>query len=191
MNTTTNETRKIMFDGKKYTVPETFPSPSDLVTLASIPHEESNTLAKICRNILVAGLGFRETCEVWREAERYFGDVVGLSWQEALTSYEEMQADAPTTEAYQNCLPVLSEQDQQTLERIYNNAPRFHPVSREAYNQLFKGACISRRGGVSWQVWGERILGSMNEANRKEYRGLVALIAFRAYSMPSEQVKGF
>ena len=185
MNTTTNETRKIMFDGKKYTVPETFPSPSDLVTLASIPHEESNTLAKICRNILVAGLGFREMSEVWREAERYFGDVVGLSWQEALTSYEEMQADAPTTEAYQNCLPVLSEQDQQTLERIYNNAPRFHPVSREAYNQLFKGACISRRGGVSWQVWGERakIAGWP--------RGLVALIAFRAYSMPSEQVKGF
>ena len=185
MNTTTNETRKIIVDGKKYAVPETFPSPSDLATLASIPHEESNTLAKICRNILAAGLGFREMSEVWREAERYFGDVVGLSWQEALTSYEEMQADAPTAEAYPSCLSELSEQDQQTLERIYNDAPRFRPVSKEAYNQLFKGACISRRGGVEWQVWGERakIAGWP--------RGLVALIAFRAYSMPSEQIKGF
>ena len=185
MNTKTTAARKIIVDGKKYAVPETFPSPSDLVTLASIPHEESNTLAKICRNILVAGLGFRETCEVWREAERYFGDVVGLSWQEALTSYEEMQADAPTAEAYPSCLSELSEQDRQTLERIYNDAPRFRPVSKEAYSQLFKGACISRRGGVAWQVWGERaeIAGWP--------RGLVALIAFRAYSMPSEQVKGF
>ena len=191
MNAQTAAARKIIVDGKKYTVPETFPDPSDMDALASIPHEASNTLAKICRNILVAGISFREMCEVWREAERYFGDVVGMSWQEAITSYEEMQADAPTAEAYHACLPPASSEDVAQMERIYNDSPRFRPVSRETYNQLFKGACISRRGGVAWQVWGERILGSMNEANRKEYHGLVALIAFRAYSMPSEQVKGF
>lgn len=191
MNTTTTTARKIIVDGKKYTVPETFPSPSDLATLANIPHEASQQLVKIAKNILNAGLSFREVSDLWEKAESAFFDVLNLSWQEALTSYEEMQADAPTAEAYPSCLPELSEQDQQTLERIYNDAPRFRPVSKEAYNQLFKGACISRRGGVAWQVWGERILGSMNEANRKEYRGLVALIAFRAYSMPSEQVKGF
>ena len=185
MNAQTTTARKIVLDGRKYTVPETFPSPADLATLASIPHEASNTLAKICRNILVAGLGFREMCEVWREAERYFGDVVGLSWQEAVTSYEEMQANAPEQEAYPQCLPELSEQDQQALERIYNDSPRFRPVSREAYCSLFKGAASSRRHGVSWKVWGERA------TRNGTPRALVALIAFRAYTMPSEQVKGF
>ena len=191
MNTTTNATRKIMFDGMKITVPETFPSHADILKMEAIPLEAARDFVKIAKALPFAGLTMADFCAQWERIEGIFHDAIGLSWQEALTSYEEMQADAPTTEAYQNCLPVLSEQDQRTLERIYNNAPRFRPVSREAYSQLFKGACISRRGGVSWQVWGERILGSMNEANRKEYRGLVALIAFRSYSMPSEQVKGF
>jgi hypothetical protein len=191
MNTKTTTARKIIVDGKKYSVPETFPSPADLATLASIPHESAQQLAKIAKNILAAGLSFRETEQVWCEAERAFGDVTELSWQEAITSYQEMQQDQPEQEAYPACLPPASSSEVEQLERIYETSPRFRPVSREAYSQLFKGACISRRGGVKWQVWGERILGSMNEANRKEYRGLVALIAFRAYSTPSEQVKGF
>ena len=185
MNAQTAAARKIIVDGKKYTVPETFPSPADLDTLASIPHEASNTLAKICRNILVAGLGFREMCEVWREAERYFGDVVGLSWQEAITSYEEMQANAPEQEAYPACLPPASSEEVAQMERIYNDSPRFRPVSREAYCSLFKGAASSRRHGVSWKVWGERA------TKNGTPRALVALIASRAYTMPTGQVKGF
>ena len=191
MNTTTNATRKIMFDGMKITVPETFPSYADILKMEVIPLEAARDFVKLAKALPFAGLTMADFCAQWERIEGIFHDAIGLSWQEALTSYEEMQADAPTAEAYPSCLPELSEQDQRTLERIYNNAPRFRPVSKEAYNQLFKGACISRRGGVAWQVWGERILGSMNEANRKEYRGLVALIAFRAYSMPSERIKGF
>ncbi len=190
MNTTTTATRKIMFDGMKITVPETFPSPADLATLASIPHEASNTLAKICRNILVAGLGFREMSDLWKQAESAFFDAVGLSWEEALTSYEEMQANAPEQEAYPACLPPASEEDVDQMRRIYETSPRFRPVSRETYCSLFKGAASSRRHGVSWQVWGKRILGAMNEASRKEYRGLIALIAFRAYTMSTTEIKG-
>ena len=185
MSNTTTTARKIIVDGKKYAVPETFPSPSDLATLASIPHEASNTLAKICRNTLAAGLGFREICEVWRESERYFGDVVGLSWQEALTSYQEMQANAPEADAYPACLPPASPSEIEQMERIYNDSPRFRPVSREAYCSLFKGAASSRRHGISWQVWGERATKSGTPC------ALAALIAFRAYTMPTEQVKGF
>jgi len=177
-------TRKIIIDGKKHVAPETFPSPADLATLASIPHEASNTLAKICRNILVAGLGFREMSDLWEKAEGAFFDAVGLSWQEAITSYEEMQQDAPE-EAYPACLPPASEEDVDQMRRIYDASPRFRPVSREAYCSLFKGAASSRRHGVSWKVWGERATKSGAP------RALVALIASRAYTMPTEQVKGF
>ena len=185
MNTTTNATRKIMFDGMKITVPETFPSYNDVLKMEAIPLEAARDFVKIAKTLPFAGLTMADFCAQWERIEGIFSDALGLSWQEALTSYGEMQADAPTAEAYPSCLPELSEHDRQTLERIYNNAPRFRPVSKEAYSQLFKGACISRRGGVSWQVWGERakIAGWP--------RGLVALIAFRAYTMPSEQIKGF
>ena len=191
MNTTTNATRKIMFDGMKITVPETFPSYADILKMEVIPLEAARDFVKIAKALPFAGLTMADFCAQWARIEGIFHDAIGLSWQEALTSYEEMQADAPTAEGYPQCLPPASSEEVAQMERIYNDAPRFRPVSKEAYNQLFKGACISRRGGVAWKVWGERILGSMNEANRKEYRGLVALIAFRAYSMPSEQVKGF
>ena len=185
MNAQTTTARKIVLDGKKYTVPETFPSPADLATLASIPHEAAQQLAKIAKNILNAGLSFRETEQVWREAERYFGDVVGLSWQEALTSYQEMHKDAPEQEAYPACLPPASSEEVAQMERIYNDSPRFRPVSRETYCSLFKGAASSRRHGVSWKVWGERAVKSGTP------RALVALIASRAYTMATEQVKGF
>lgn len=191
MNAQPTTARKIVLDGQKHVVPETFPSPADMDALASIPHEHAQQLAKIARNILNAGLSFREMCDLWERAEGTFHDAVGLAWQEALTSYQEMQENQPEQEAYPACLQPASPSEVSQMERIYDASTRFRPVSRETYGQLFKGACISRRGGVSWQVWGERILGSMNEASRKEYRGLVALIAFRAYTMPTEQVKGF
>ena len=185
MNTTTNATRKIMFDGMKITVPETFPSYADVLKMEAIPLEAARDFVKIAKTLPFAGLTMADFCTQWERIERIFHDALGLSWQEAITSYEEMQADAPTAEAYHACLPPASSEEVAQMERIYNDSPRFRPVSREAYNQLFKGACISRRGGVAWQVWGERaeIAGWPS--------GLVALIAFRAYSMPSEQVKGF
>ena len=71
------------------------------------------------------------------------------------------------------------------MERIYETSPRFRPVSREAYCSLFKGAASSRRHGISWKVWSERATKSGAP------RALVALIASRAYTMPTEQVKGF
>lgn len=182
MSNTTS--RKIMIDGVKYVVPETFPSPEDLATLTRIPHEASNTLAKIAGNILVAGLGFREMCEVWQETERYFGDVVGMSWQEALTSYQEMQQDQPEQEAYPACLPPASEEEVAQMERIYDASPRFRPVDRDTYCQLFKGAASSRRHGVSWRTWGERATKSGAP------RALVALIASRAYTMSTTEIKG-
>lgn len=185
MNAQTTTARKILVDGKKYTVPETFPSPADLATLASIPHEASRQLVKIAKNILTAGLSSREVSDLWEKAESAFFDALGLSWQEALTSYQEMQVDAPTAEAYPACLPPASSEEVAQMERIYNESPRFRPVSREAYCSLFKGAASSRRHGVSWQVWGERA--TKNGAPR----ALVALIASRAYTMASEQVKGF
>lgn len=185
MNTTTNVTRKIMFDGMKITVPETFPSHADILKMEAIQLEAARDFVKIAKALPFAGLTMADFCAQWERIEGIFRDAIGLSWQEALASYEEMQADAPTAEAYHACLPPASSEDVAKMERIYNDSPRFRPVSRETYNQLFKGACISRRGGVSWQVWGERakIAGWP--------RGLVALIAFRSYSMPSEQVKGF
>ena len=185
MNAQTTTAQKIIVDGKEYTVPETFPSPADLDTLASITHEATQQLAKMAKNILVAGISFREVSDLWKKADSAFSDAAGLSWQEAITSYEEMQADAPTAEAYHACLPPASSEDVAQMERIYNDSPRFRPVSREAYCSLFKGAASSRRHGVSWKVWGERA------TKNGTPRALVALIASRAYTMPSEQVKGF
>ena len=185
MNTTTNATRKIMFDGMKITVPETFPSYADVLEMEAIPLEAARDFVKIAKTLPFAGLTMADFCAQWERIEGIFRDAIGLSWQEALTSYEEMQADAPTAEAYPSCLPELSEQDRQTLERIYNDSPRFRPVSRDTYCQLFKGAASSRRHGVSWKVWGERA--TKNGAPR----ALVALIASRAYTMETEQVKGF
>ena len=182
-NTTT--TRKIVLDGQKYTVPETFPTPADLATLASIPHEHAQQLAKMARNILSAGLSFREMSDLWEKGESAFFDAVGMSWQEALTSYDEMRHDQPEAEVYPHCLPEATPEDVDQMRRIYDDSPRFRPVSRDTYCQLFKGAASSRRHGVSWKVWGERA--TKNGAPR----ALVALIASRAYTMPTEQVKGF
>lgn len=185
MNAQTTTARKILVDGKKYAVPETFPSPSDLVTLASIPHESAQHLAKIAKNILNAGLSFREVSDLWEKAESAFFDALGISWQEALTSYQEMQQDQPEQEAYPACLPPASSSEVEQMKRIYETSPRFRPVSKAAYCLLFKGAASSRRHGVSWKVWGERA------AKSGAPRALVALIASRAYTMASEQVKGF
>lgn len=188
MNTKTTTARKILVDGKKYTVPETFPGPTDLGVLASIPHEASQQLVKFAKNILTAGLSFREASDLWEKAESAFFDALGLSWQEALTSYQEMHLDAPKaseTDDYPACLPRASSEEVAQMERIYKTSPRFRPVSKEAYCSLFKGAASSRRHGIPWQVWGERA--TKNGAPR----ALVALIASRAYTMASEQVKGF
>lgn len=188
MNTKTTAARKILVDGKKHTVPETFPGTSDMATMAGIPHEATQQLVKIAANILTAGLSFREMAQVWEEAESAFFDALGLSWQEAITSYQEMHLDAPKVpeaDVYPACLPPASPAEIEQMERIYETSPRFRPVSREAYCSLFKGAASSRRHGISWKVWGERATKNGTPS------ALVALIASRAYSMATEQVKRF
>ena len=185
MNAQTTTARKIVIDGKKYTVPETFPSPADLATLDDIQNPNVETLSRLARNILNAGLSFREMSELWDEAEAGFFAVMGYTWQEALTSYDEMRKDQPEQEAYPQCLAPASSEEVDQMERIYNDSPRFRPVSRDTYCQLFKGAASSRRHGVTWQVWGERA--TKNGAPR----ALVALIASRAYTMPTAEIKGF
>ena len=176
--------RKILVDGRKHVVPETFPSSSDLATLASIPHEATQQLVKIAKNILAAGLSFREVSGLWEKAESAFFDALGLSWQEALTSYDEMQQDTPEQEAYPHCLAPASAEDVDQMRRIYDASPRFRLVSKETYCSLFKGAASSRRHGISWQIWGERA--TKNGAPR----ALVALIASRAYTMSTTEIKG-
>lgn len=178
--TTTTRTAKI-------TLPASWPTASDFQDMAFGASVFAD-LVKFCRNTIKAGrsISEKDRALLWEQVEGTFiAANNGATWQEKLAELREMLANAPeqtTAKAYPLCLAPLTDADMSELEAIYNAAGKFRPVSKLVYRQLFKGAASSRRHGVSWRVWGQRTTAAGFA------RGLVALIAFRAYSMDSAEL---
>lgn len=174
-NATTTRTAKNEA-GVKFSLPASWPTASDFRDMAFGASVFADLL-KFCQNTIKAGrsISDRDRALLWEQVEETFLAANGATWREMLAELREMLASAPeqtTAKAYPDCLPEMSE-----LEAIYYDAGKFRPVSKSVYCQLFKGAASSRRHGVPWQVWGQRATAAGFA------RGLVALIASRAYSM--------
>ena len=190
--TATRNARTFISNGAKWTATETFPTPEQFAILRNhskaLPEQYDDLLA-VADRILAAGAGLSmdDRNHAWAQAESDFEMSRGIRWDDLLAEFsnEIQREQSKSASRYQNILPPLTERDAVNLERIYNEAPRFRPVSKEAYNGLFKGAASSRRSGVSFDTWGQRSVAAGWP------RGLVALIAFRAYSMPIAELVGY
>lgn len=180
MNATTTRTAKNEA-GEKFALPASWPTASDFQDMAFGASVFADIL-KFCQNTIKAGrsISDKDRAQLWEQVEETFLAANGATWQEMLAELREMLASAPeqtTAKAYPLCLAPLTDAEMSELEAIYYDAGKFRPVSKSVYCQLFKGAASSRRHGVPWQVWGKRTTAAGFA------RGLVALIASRAYSM--------
>lgn len=180
MSATTTRTAKNEA-GEKFALPASWPTASDFRDMA-FGLSVFGDLVKFCQNAVKAGrsISDKDRAQLWEQVEEAFLAANGATWQEMLAELREMLASAPeqtAAKAYPLCLAPLTDAEMSELEAIYSDAGKFRPVSKSVYCQLFKGAASSRRHGVPWQVWGKRTTAAGFA------RGLVALIASRAYSM--------
>lgn len=186
MNATTTTRKATNDQGQKFNLPASWPTREEIKDM-QFGLSVFADLLKFCQNTIIAGTSISEKdrFQLWETIEESFLQVHGSTWQEMLSELRDMLASAPeaeTAKQYPACLAPLNESEIQELEAIYNEAGKFRPVTKVVYCQLFKGAASSRRHGVSWKVWGKRT------TNAGFSRGLVALIAVRAYSMDSAEV---
>lgn len=186
MNATTTTRTAKNEAGERFALPASWPTASDFRGMA-FGLSVFGDLIKFCTNTVKAGCSIsdKDRAQLWEQVEETFLAANGATWQEMLAELREMMANAPeqdAAKAYPACLDPIGPDDVAELERIHDEAGKFRFVSKETYCQLFKGAASSRRYGVSWKVWSRRA------TKDGHARGLVALIAYRAYSMPTAEL---
>lgn len=184
MSKTTATTRTAKNEaGEKFTLPASWPTASDFQDMA-FGLSVFGDLVKFCQNTIKAGrsISDKDRAQLWEQVEEAFIGVNGATWQEMLAELRDMLANAPelpTAKAYPACLDPISDEEVAVLEEIYTKS-RFVFVPHGQYCEAFKVACAHRRNGIIWQVWFDRALSIP--------LGTRALIAFRAYSMPTADI---
>lgn len=169
--------------GERFALPASWPTAADFrdMTFGASVFAD---LLKFCQNTIKAGrsISDKDRAQLWEQVEETFLAAHGATWQEMLAELRDMMASAPeqtTAKAYPLCLDPISDEEVAVLEEIYTKS-RFVFVPRAQYCEAFKVACAHRRNGIIWQVWFDRALSIP--------LGTRALIAFRAYSMPTAEL---
>lgn len=190
--TTAPAHRMIQTEAGKMSVPASFPTAQEIQTLSAFTG--SNPFARqvvtLARNIIAAGpagMSSKDRATAW--------EVIPENWRELMAAAEEARAEAAQEAAnatarmadrnaparYPDCLPPIEGDALAELETLYKQAPLFQKVDPRTYSRLYFGAACSRRGGLDWRIWANRV--------RRFYpRGLVLLIAGRAYSAPTADI---
>lgn len=197
----------IASNGVKFELPAFFPTSEDRLHLRNhLVEAPSDALIRLIQNmddVLKNGdsVNTDELAMIWDKAEQEFVQAIGFGWnkivairkadsdpefyhkteariQQDNAAREKQEAKAQAT-AFK--VPGLDIEDAHILHAHIENNP-FQMVNRDAYSRAFLGACSTRRAGITWTVWSERmIVAGMN-------RSLVAYIVLRAYSMPSSEL---
>lgn len=160
--------------------------------LSSIPANDAfrqllDSAEKIAGSMSI--FGTRESRLLWEGKEEEFLSRFGMSWDEALSLQEEIEAgrqkEKPAGKTEENAapaaLPGLTEKDIAGLRRVYSENPAAR-VPGHVWKKAFSGACASRRAGLDFRTWATR--------STALPRPVVADIAFRVWSLPENELIG-
>ncbi len=187
MNTTAN-TRKT---AQGITLPETFPTVIEREALRSIlvmnRDDATLDLCHTMENILKAsykGEGSNaEILDAWSRAEHEFAEATGMSWEKAIEGIEIEEPKAQKQEQKAPTIQGLAKEAEEDLVALVKAHP-FRMIQGDSYANAFKGACSSRRAGLAWHVWADRM------ANVGMNRSLIAYVVLRVYKMDRRELLG-
>ena len=189
--TTTNAHRfAIASNGKKFELPAFFPTASQREAmrqeLATHPTDAMIRLIGHIEDVLKNGdaVDAAELAQIWDNAEREYAEATGHEWtfDVAETQHEEKAQNIPAQPAKVEIPGIRKDAEEDLLSYIERHP--FRMIRKEAYSAAFLGACSSRRAGLNWNIWAERMMkAGMNPS-------VVAHIVLRAYRMPSSELLG-
>lgn len=189
--TTTNANRfAIASNGKKFELPAFFPTASQRKAmhqeLATHPTDAMIRLIGHIEDVLKNGdaVDAAELAQIWDNAEREYAEATGHEWtfDVAETQHEEKAQNIPAQPAKVEIPGIRKDAEEDLLSYIERHP--FRMIRKEAYSAAFLGACSSRRAGLNWNIWAERMMkAGMNPS-------VVAHIVLKAYRMPSSELLG-
>jgi len=189
--TTTNAPRfAVAANGKRFELPAYFPTAAQREAmrqeLATHPTDAMIRLIGHMEDILKNGdaVDAAELADIWDSAEQEYETATGHAWgfDIAETQHEEKAQNIPAQPAKVQ-IPGIRKDAEEDLISYIERHP-FRMVRREVYSSAFLGACSSRRAGLNWHIWADRMTkAGMNPS-------LVAHIVLRAYRMPSSELVG-
>lgn len=187
------------FSGKKFQLPEFFPTAEQREALRNLEVPDVRTeaarldLVGTIEDMLCTGDGVSmdEREAIWTETENAFHSTTGFAWSAMLDIAKDTQekpkeqaaAAAPAQKPQGLQIQSLTVNDHATLDQIQYKHGEFQTIHPEAFRGLLFGACSSRRAGITWQVWGTRATKGAGF-----HPSLVAHIARIAYDMPVNQL---
>lgn len=192
MNTTTN-TRKT---AQGITLPETFPTLAQREALRSLlvmnrddaTLDLCHTMEQIMQTSYKGEGSNAEIMDAWSRAEHDFAESVGMSWEKAIEGIKIEESEAPKA-------PKAQKQEQKAPNQgltkdaeaelvAFVKANPFRMIQGDSYAAAFKGACSSRRAGLAWHVWANRM------ADAGMNRSLIAYVVLRVYKMDRRELLG-
>lgn len=189
--TTTNAPRfAIASNGKKFELPAFFPTASQREALRQeLATHQTDAMIRLLshtEDVLKNGdaVDAAELAQIWDNAEREYFEATGHEWtfDVAETQHEEKAQNIPAQPAKVE-IPGIREGAANDLLTYIGRYP-FQMVRKDIYSSAFLGACSSRRAGLNWYIWADR----MNKAGMNP--SLVAHIVLKAYRMPSSELVG-
>ena len=200
MDTTTNARKTT----QGIILPETFPTANQREALRSllVMNRDDATL-ELCftmDSIMKAsykGEGSNaEIMDAWSRAEHDFAEATGMSWENAIEGIEieepkepkepKAQKQEQKAQKQEQKAPTIQGLDKETEEDLAAlvKAHPFRMIQGNSYANAFKGACSSRRAGLAWHVWADRM------ANVGLNRSLIAYVVLRVYKMDRRELLG-
>lgn len=122
--------------------------------------------------------------QIWDIAEQEYTEAAGheLTLDIAETQHEEKAQNIPAQPAKVEIPGIRKDAEEDLLAYIERHP--FRMVRKEVYSAAFLGACSSRRAGLNWHIWADRMTkAGMNPS-------VVAHIVLKAYRMPSSELVG-
>lgn len=190
MNTTAN-TRKT---AQGIILPETFPTVIEREALRSllvIRRDDAtldlcHTMEKIMQTSYKSEGSNAEILDAWSRAEHDFAEATGMSWEEAIEGIKIEEPKEPKAQKQEQKAPTiqgLAKEAEEDLAALVKAHP-FRMIQSDSYANAFKGACSSRRAGLPWHVWADRM------ANVGLNRSLIAYVVLRVYKMDKRELLG-
>ena len=194
MNTKTTTTAPrfaVASNGIRFELPAFFPTASQREAmrqkLATLPTDAIIRLIGHTEDVLKNGdaVDAAELAQIWDNAEREYAEATGHEWtfDVAETQHEEKAQNIPAQPAKVEIPGIRKDAEEDLLSYIERHP--FQMIRAEAYSAACLGACSSRRAGLNWHIWANRMTNAgMNPS-------VVAHIVLKAYRMPSSELIGF
>ena len=199
MNTKTTAARfAIDSTGTKFQLPESFPILGERNFLRQMNSDETNlddairALVLTIEDVLLNGstVSAEELAIIWQDAEVAFFEAKGRDWREEI-GLAEMHDQGEAHKAQEIQVQTLTKDEQAQIQDLIQRHP-FENRGYDAYRAAFYGACSSRRSGITCVVWTRRMMERTkfwkSQNNAAEYYGFVLYVAFRAWTMPVDQL---